>query len=91
MKKKFLRAGLVLGVCLASTLMLSQMAFAGPFVEFGDEGWMQIDVKLQGIADFTDFGSGTDGNESRSDLYLRRARFAFTGMMNDTWGAKFQT
>ena len=91
MKKKFLRAGLVLGVFLASTLMLSQMLFAGPLVEFGDEGWMQFDVKLQGIADFTDFGSGTDGSKSRSDLYLRRARITLTGMLNDTWGAKFQT
>ncbi len=89
--KNLFRVGLTLGTSIVGVLMLSQMAFAGPFIEFGDDGWMQIDVKLQGIADFTDFGSGTDGNESRSDLYLRRARFAFTGMLNETWGAKFQT
>lgn len=91
MKKLLRRVGLVLGMCMVGTLMLSQMAFAGPFIEFGDQGWMQIDVKLQGIADFTNFGSGIDGDKSRSDLYLRRARFTFTGMMDDTWGAKFQT
>ncbi|MFK5927400.1 MAG: porin [Desulfuromusa sp.] len=82
---------LVIGFCLGGSLISSQTAFAGPFVEFGDSGWMQFDVKLQGIADFTDFGSGIDGNESRSDLYLRRARISMTGMLNDTWGAKFQT
>ncbi len=91
MKKRFSVAALALGTCLTGSLMLSQPAAAGPLVEFGDEGWMQFDVKLQGIADFTDFGSGVDGTESRSDFYLRRARLVFTGMLNDTWGAKFQT
>lgn len=89
--KKLFRVGLTLGASIIGVMMLSQMAFAGPFIEFGDDGWMQLDVKLQGIADFTDFGSGTDGSESRSDLYLRRARIAMTGMLNETWGAKFQT
>ena len=28
---------------------------------------------------------------SRADLYLRRTRVVFTGMINETWGAKFQT
>ena len=91
MKKRLSTAALAIGTCLAGSLMLSQPTVAGPMVEFGDEGWMQFDVKLQGIADFTDFGSGVDGTESRSDFYLRRARLVFTGMLNDTWGAKFQT
>ena len=91
MKKRFSVAALALGTYLAGSFMLSQPAAAGPLVEFGDDGWMQFDVKLQGIADFTDFGSGMDGTDSRSDLYLRRARLVFTGMLNDTWGAKFQT
>lgn len=74
--------------CLAAT-----QASAGPVIEFGDNGesYMQLDAKFQGIADFTDFGSGKDGEDSRMDLYLRRARIVFTGMLNDTWGAKFQT
>ena len=91
MKKRFCAAALALGTCLGGSLLLTPPASAGPLVEFGDDGFLQIDVKLQGIADFTDFGSGVDGTESRSDFYLRRARFAFTGMLNDTWGAKFQT
>ncbi|BCL61388.1 hypothetical protein DGMP_20810 [Desulfomarina profundi] len=91
MKKRLCAAALALGTCLTGGLMAGQPATAGPLVEFGDEGYMQFDVKLQGIADFTDFGSGVDGTESRSDFYLRRARLVFTGMINDTWGAKFQT
>ena len=91
MKKRLYAAALALGTCLGAGLMIARPAAAGPMVEFGDEGWMQFDVKLQGIADFTDFGSGVDGTESRSDFYLRRARLVFTGMFDDTWGAKFQT
>ncbi len=91
MKKRFSAAALALGICLGTGMISAGSATAGPLVEFGDEGWMQFDVKLQGIADFTDFGSGVDGTESRSDFYLRRARLVFTGMLNDTWGAKFQT
>ena len=91
MKKRLWVTALSLATCLGGSLLLTPPAPAGPLVEFGDEGFLQIDVKLQGIADFTDFGSGVDGTESRSDIYLRRARFTFTGMLNDTWGVKFQT
>ncbi len=91
MKKLYGMAATGVGMLMFGTILASQSVTAGPLVEFGDEGWMQFDVKLQGIADFTDFGSGVDGTESRSDLYLRRARLVFTGMLNDTWGAKFQT
>jgi hypothetical protein len=66
-------------------------AKAGPLIEFGDEGYLQIDVKFQGIMENTDFGSGQDGQGNRWDFNLRRARLVFTGMLNDTWGAKFQS
>lgn len=66
-------------------------AWAGPVIEFGDEGYLQIDVKFQGILDYTDFGSGKNGDENRYDLDLRRARLVFTAMINENWGAKFQT
>ncbi len=64
---------------------------AGPLMEFGDEGYIQLDFKLQGIADYADFGSGLKGNDDRWDLNLRRTRISLTGFLNDTWGAKFQT
>ncbi len=88
MKKKYLKA---MSATLAGGLLLAGSAVAGPRIDFGEEGYMQLDVKFQGILDYTDFGSGKDGEEDRFDLDLRRARIVFTGMLNDTWGAKFQT
>jgi len=74
--------------CLVAT---AGSAWAGPVINFGDDGYLQIDVKFQGLLDYTDFGSGKNGDENRYDLDLRRARLVFTAMFNDTWGAKFQT
>ncbi|AGF77767.1 short chain amide porin [Desulfocapsa sulfexigens DSM 10523] len=93
MRKTYSMAATGIGMLMmgVGAILASQPAVAGPIVEFGDDGYLQIDVKFQGIADFTDFGSGADGTESRSDFDLRRARLVFTGMINDTWGAKFQT
>ena len=80
-----------LSTLLATGVPLPKKATAGPLIEFGEAGYLQLDVKFQGIAEMTDFGSGKDGQEDRWDLYLRRARIVFTGMLNETWGAKFQT
>ena len=78
--------------CLAGGLALPEKANAGPSIEFGnDGGYLQLDVKFQGILDHTNFGSGSDGQAGRWDADLRRARIVFTGMFDDTWGAKFQT
>ncbi|MFA6499320.1 MAG: selenite/tellurite reduction operon porin ExtI [Desulfurivibrionaceae bacterium] len=78
--------------CLAAGLALPDKANAGPSIDFGDDGgYLQLDVKFQGILDHTNFGSGKDGEASRWDADLRRARIVFTGMFDDTWGAKFQT
>ncbi|MEF3168809.1 MAG: OprO/OprP family phosphate-selective porin [Deltaproteobacteria bacterium] len=78
-----------------STLALGAMplvtAHAGPVMEFGDESYLQMDVKLQGIADYADFGSGLTGDDDKWDLNLRRTRISLTGFLNETWGAKFQT
>ncbi|MDA3971408.1 MAG: selenite/tellurite reduction operon porin ExtI [Desulfobulbaceae bacterium] len=89
MKKRFSKAAI--GACILGLGLQMGAAHAGPMIEFGDDGYLQIDVKFQGIAEHTDFGSGVAGDENRTDMNLRRARFVFTGMMNDTWGAKFQT
>lgn len=92
MKKIYpLIAAAGLGVCLGAGLVLPEKAAAGPRIDFGEDSYLQVDVKFQGIMDYTDFGSSKDGQDNRFDLDLRRARIVFTGMMNDTWGAKFQT
>ncbi len=92
MKKKYSQAIKALGATLTGGLLLAGSAVAGPQIDFGnDGGYLQLDVKFQGILDNTDFGSGQDGEGSRWDADLRRARIVFTGMFDDTWGAKFQT
>jgi len=89
--RKVYQGSKALAFCLLGTVLAAPAVQAGPSIDFGDDGYLQMDVKFQGIADFTDFGSGSTGTEDRSDLDLRRARIVFTGMLNDTWGAKFQT
>ena len=89
MKKRFSKAAI--STCVVGLALQVAAAQAGPMIEFGDDGYLQIDVKFQGIASNTDFGSGVAGDEDRTDMSLRRARIVLTGMINDTWGAKFQT
>lgn len=92
MKKMYpLVAAAGLCACLGNGLALPEEAMAGPRIDFNEESYLQLDVKFQGIMDYTDFGSSKDGQDDRFDLDLRRARIVFTGMLNDTWGAKFQT
>ncbi|MGQ9812545.1 MAG: selenite/tellurite reduction operon porin ExtI [Dissulfurimicrobium sp.] len=88
-----LKKGILLSVFLfLSVFCLNKQASAGPAIDFGDNGgYLQVDIEFQGLLDHTNFGSGADNGKSRYDLYLRRSRLVFTGMLNDTWGAKFQT
>lgn len=81
--------GIFLGIFLS--LAVAATVHAGPMIEFGDDGFLQMDVKLQLFAENTNFGSGRTGSEDRTDLHFQRSRLTFTGMMNETWGAKFQT
>lgn len=76
---------------LAGGMVAPEDAAAGPVIEFGESGYLQVDVKFQGILDHTNFGSGDTGDKDRNDLDLRRARLVFTSMINEAWGAKFQT
>jgi len=65
---------------------------AGPQIDFGEAGYLQLDLRLQGFIEHTpDFGSGDDGLEGRTDFNLRRNRITLTGMLNDTYGIKMTT
>jgi len=66
-------------------------SFAGPMIEFGEEGYLQMDLKVQVYAENTDFGSGVKGTSSRKDLHFQRTRLSLKGMINDNWGVVFQT
>ncbi len=79
-------------VALAATMLCAAAAQAGPRIEFGDDGgFVQIDLKGQFYLENTSYGGGSDGQGSRTDLHFMRNRFGLTGMIDDTWGYKFQT
>lgn len=78
-------AALVLGLAVA------QQAQAGPRIEFGEDGFVQLDLKGQVFFEHTNLGGGSTGQDSRNDIHFMRNRLGLTGMLNDVWGYKFQT
>jgi hypothetical protein len=52
---------------------------------------IQVELKGQLYVENTDFGSGQDRMEDRTDIHFQRLRLVLTGMLDDTWGFKFQT
>ena len=79
-------------VALAATMLCAGAAQAGPRLEFGDDGgFVQIDLKGQFYVENTNLGAGTDGRNNRTDIHFMRNRMGMTGMLNETWGYKFQT
>lgn len=79
-------SALLLSVCFVS------QAQAGPRIEFGEDGgFLQVDLKGQIYVENTDYGGGSKGEDSRTDIHFMRNRMGMTGMLDDTWGYKFQT
>lgn len=79
-------------VAVAATMLWAGAAYAGPRIEFGDDGgFVQIDLKGQFYVEHTNLGAGVDGRDDRTDLHFMRNRLGLTGMLNDTWGYKIQT
>jgi hypothetical protein len=83
---------IVVTALLALAALAATTAQAGPVIEFGDQGgYLQFDLKLQVYIENTDFGSGPTGTDDRTDIHFQRSRLSITGMLNETWGMKFQT
>lgn len=79
-------------VAVAATMLCAGTAYAGPRIEFGDDGgFVQIDLKGQVYLENTSYGGGQTGDNSRTDLHFMRNRLGLTGMLDETWGYKFQT
>lgn len=79
-------------VAVAATMLWAGAAYAGPRIEFGDDGgFLQVDLKGQVYLENTSYGGGIRGDESRTDIHFMRNRINMVGMLNDTWGYKFQT
>lgn len=79
-------------VAFATTMLWAGAAYAGPRIEFGDDGgFLQIDLKGQVYVENTSYGAGSDRDGSRTDIHFMRNRLGLTGMIDETWGYKFQT
>lgn len=90
MKKIALFALCVL--CGLAGLIYVPSIHAGPRIDFGDDGaYIQIDLKTQAYIENTDIGSGPNGTSDRTDIHFQRNRLSLTGMLDETWGMKFQT
>jgi len=50
-----------------------------------------FEVKGQIYSETTDYGSGVDRQGTRTDIHFQRLRLVVTGMLDDTYGFKFQT
>ncbi len=79
-------------VVLSLALLWAGSASAGPRVDFGDDGgYLQVDLKGQFYVENTGFGSGRASRTSRTDLHFQRMRITATGMIDQTYGFKWQT
>lgn len=60
-------------------------AFAGPTIEFGEQGFLNIDYELQMWSQYRDYRSADHGG-SAYDTFLRRNRLTVSGQHNDYVG-----
>ena len=66
-------------------------AFAGAPPAAAADPTFDISVKGQVYSETTDFGTGVDRSGSRTDIHFQRLRLSVTGMLDETYGFKFQT
>jgi len=52
---------------------------------------IDFSLKAQVYSETTDWGTGLDRQGSRTDIHFQRLRLTATGMLDNTWGMKFQT
>ena len=82
--KKIVLPAVVLGLFFCS---VAQQAYAGPVIRMPNNvGWLQINYEMQLYGQWRDNGSGSDGTKSTTDIYFRRNRLSFRGMMNEKYG-----
>lgn len=81
----------IMVLMLSAAMPFASPAIAGPMIEFGDGAYLQLDIKLQVYVENSDIGSGPTGTDSRTDIHFQRNRLSITGMLDETWGMKFQT
>jgi hypothetical protein len=81
---KTLFATLFVGLFLGTLL---PQAIAGPAIRMpNNEGWLQINYEMQFLGQWRNNGSGPNGAENTTDIYFRRNRLSFWGMLNSKYG-----
>ncbi len=74
---------------LATAAVAAVLTAASPAIAI--DPTFEFQVKGQVFSETTDFGTGVDRSGSRTDIHFQRLRLVVTGMLDDTYGFKFQT
>lgn len=74
---------------LATAALAAAFAVAPPAI--AADPTFDISVKGQVYSETTDYGTGVDRSGSRTDIHFQRLRLTITGMLDETYGFKFQT
>lgn len=74
---------------LVTAALAAALAVASPAIAF--DPTFDFEVKGQVYSETTNFGTGVDRTGSRTDIHFQRLRLVVTGMLDDTYGFKFQT
>jgi len=67
-----------------------QTAQAWHVVDYGNGGFLDINYQVQAREVMSPTGSGSTGQDSTNNFYLRRDRLSFLGAINDTYGYALQ-
>ncbi len=81
----FVRAALFGLLCAVATPAQAQVELVSDIMT------LRIQLRGQLLAEHSDFGTGNDRLDSRTDLSLRRFRITFTGMFDSTYGFVMNT
>jgi hypothetical protein len=82
--------GLLCVVAIMAIGFTGRTAAAWQVYDSGDSAFFDIDYQVQVREAWRDMGSGSQGDQSTTDPYVRRNRLSFLGMANDTFGGAVQ-
>jgi len=77
-------------VAIMAIGFMGRTAAAWQVYDSGDAAFLDINYEVQLREAWRDMGSGSQGDQSTTDPYIRRNRLSFLGMANDTFGGAVQ-
>ena len=90
--KRFVK-GWMLGIVVSGFILIGLgrgNAMAYTVAEFDNGGFLEIDYQVQARYAHSDIGPAGSTDSSTTNLYLRRDRLSFLGMVNQTYGYALQ-